>query len=254
MAIVPFLAMVAVEMRNISALPPKTAWMACHFSPYGPGLSNLPRTLPPGALLILDDVTPPHRHDPTLVAEQLSECVETLQCCGILLDFQRKGCAETKAIAKHLAEALPCPVVLSDSYAEDLDCPVFLPSVPPSVPPEVYLSPWQSREIWLEISLEGEILTLTEQGCERAPLPCPDPDATGFFDETLHCHYSIETNETSARFTLWRTKEDVLELLEDVESLGIASAVGLYQELHRNAKTAPDFSRAVLSTNKEGFN
>lgn len=253
MAIVPFLAMTAAEMRNISALPQKMAWMACHFSPYGPGLSNMPRTLPPGTLLILDDVTPPHKHDPALVAEQLSGCAESLQCCGILLDFQRKGCAESKAIAKHLAETLPCPVVLSDPYADD-HCPVFLPPVPPSVPPEAHLLPWKGREIWLEISLEGEILTLTEQGCERAPFPRPDPDATGFFDETLHCHYSIETNEKSARFTLWRTKEDLSELLEDAESLGVASSVGLYQELHRYAKTAPDFSRAVLSTNKEGFN
>ena len=58
MAIAPFLAMTAAETRNHSVLPPKIAWMACHFSPYGLGLSNLPQRLPPHALLLLDDITP----------------------------------------------------------------------------------------------------------------------------------------------------------------------------------------------------
>ena len=108
MAMEPILAMTAAEMRNISEIPPRIAWMACHFSPYGLGLSNLPKGLPPGSLLILDDCTPPGRHDPELVAEQLTQCAETLECGGILLDFQRPGQEETRALAKHLASALPC--------------------------------------------------------------------------------------------------------------------------------------------------
>ena len=47
MAIRPFLAMTAAEIRGTETLPPKTAWMACHFSPYSTGLSNLPKDLPP---------------------------------------------------------------------------------------------------------------------------------------------------------------------------------------------------------------
>ena len=60
MAIAPFLAMTAAEMQNSSQLPPKIAWMACHFSPYGLGLSNLPKELPSDSLLMVDDITPPH--------------------------------------------------------------------------------------------------------------------------------------------------------------------------------------------------
>jgi len=231
MAIVPFLAMTAAEMRNISAFPPKTAWMACHFSPYGTGLSNLPKTLPPGSLLMVDDITPPHGHDPVLIAEQLAQCSEILQCCGILLDFQRKNSRETSELVKHLIQALPCPAAVSDCYAGDLDCPVFLPPVPPSVPLAAYLTPWKRRDVWLELGLGGEILTLTEEGCETVLPPCPDLAGNGFSDGTLHCHYTIESNEKNARFTLWRTKDDLDELLREAEAFGITTTVGLYQEL-----------------------
>ena len=233
MAIAPFLAMTAAEMRNCSVFPEKIAWMACHFSPYGTGLSNLPKNLPAGSLLMVDDITPPHGHDPVLIAEQLSMCVESLQCCGVLLDFQRPGCDETKVIAKQLTKVLPCPVAVSDSYADDLACTVFLPTVPPSVPLEEHLFPWKGRKIWLETGLDGEVLTLTEQGCNLIPLPYPNYEADGFSDTGLHCHYTIETNEKAARFTLWRTKEDLEALLEEAEKSGIVGCVGLYQELQR---------------------
>ena len=82
MAITPFLAMTATEMYRNTSLPEKTAWMACHFSPYGLGLSNLPKELPPGSLLIVDDITPPHGHDPVFIAEQLIGCVDQFQCSG----------------------------------------------------------------------------------------------------------------------------------------------------------------------------
>ena len=231
MAIEPFLAMTAAEMRNISDFPPRIAWMACHFSPYGPGLSNLPKMLPPGSLLIVDDCTPPFRHNSALIADQLSDCVEYFRCCGVLLDFQRTGFEETKRITKQLAEALPCPTVVSVSYADDLACPVFLPPVPPSVSLEAHLLPWKGRDIWLELGTEGEILTLTEAGCTVTPLPCPDPEQEGFVDKTLHSHYTTETNEKAARFTLWRTKDDLNALLEETERLGIKHAIGLFQEL-----------------------
>ena len=223
--------MTAAEIRNTTDFPTKIAWMACHFSPYGLGLSNLPRELPPGSLLMVDDITPPHGHDPGYIAAQLEECVRQQNCCGVLLDFQRTGCEESKAIAEYLAAALPCPTVVSETYARDLQCPVFLPPVPPSVPLENHLSPWKHREIWLELGLDGEILTLTEKGCEIAPLPHPDLDERGFADQTLHCHYQIETKETSARFTLWRTNKDLIALLKETENRGTIHCVGLYQEI-----------------------
>lgn len=232
MALTPFLAMTAAEIEKVSAFPANIAWMACHFSPYGLGLSNLPKDLPPGSLLMVDDITPPHGHDPILIAEQLISCAETLQCSGFLLDFQRQNCPETAALAKHLAQALPCPTAVSESYADDLDCPVFLPPVPASVVPEDYFAPWKDREIWLEIGLCGETLTLTQHGCSVTPLPFPDSYREGFSEPKLHSHYSIETDENSARFTLWRNSDDIKQLLEETASLGVTAAVGLFQELH----------------------
>lgn len=231
MAITPFLAMTAAEIQKASSLPQKIAWMACHFSPYGAGLSNLPKTLPPGSLLMVDDVTPPSRHHPTFIAEQLSQCVESLQCCGVLLDFQRRGCEETQAIAKQLVAALPCPVAVSACYAAELDCSVFLPPVLPSVPLEAHLTPWEGREIWLELGLDGEVLTLTKGGCEGMTIPNPDEKEKGFEDRSLHCHYSVETTEKSARFIFWRTKDDLERLLNNAKLQGVSGFIGLYQEM-----------------------
>ena len=233
MAIAPFLAMTAAEFCAADPLPSKIAWMACHFSPYGLGLSNLPKELPPDTLLMVDDITPPHGHDPVLIAEQLSWCIESRNCCGVLLDFQRKGCAETGAIAAYLTGALPCPTAVSDVYASDLDCPVFLSAPPPSVPLEEQLAPWKERSIWMELSADGQIITLTETGSESVPFPHTDPQWKGFADERLHCHYSIQTEEKTARFTLWRTEDDLISLLEEAEGYGISTAVGLFQQLQK---------------------
>ena len=233
MAITPFLAMTAAEMGNVSDFPPNIAWMACHFSPYGLGLSNLPQRLPPHSLILLDDITPIQNHNSEIIADQLRSLEETLRCSGILLDFQRGYTQEMAALVNHLTQALPCPVIVSEIYAKELTCPVFLPPVPLSVPLEEYIAPWNGREIWLEISLTGEALTLSGSGCLRVPFPCPDNRFSGFTDETLHCHYIMEANEKSARFTLWRTVDDFMQFMEDGHKLGITGFVGLYQELRK---------------------
>ena len=231
MAIAPFLAMTAAEFRDASSLPPRIAWMACHFSPYGLGLSNLPYELPPNSLLMVDDITPPHGHDPERIVQQLKERVEALRCCGVFLDFQRRNCEETKVITKYIAQALPCPVSVSQWYAEEVvDCAVFLPPPPPSESLEAHILPWIERKIWLELSTDGEIIILTDQGAEICPFSYPDTQIDGFQEKNLCCHYSVQTKEKSARFTLWRTKDDIDALLKEAESLGIAGVIGLYQE------------------------
>lgn len=232
MAIAPFLAMTAAEMRNLSRIPQKCAWMACHFSPYGLGLSNLPQTLPSETLLMVDDITPPHGHDPQIVAAQLQQCVDALECSGILLDFQRPGNPETANLVKKLAAALACPVAVSEVYAEAVDCAAFLSPVPPSVPLQEHIAPWKGRDIWLDISLSGEVIAVTEQGASVTALPFPCTNKKGLPEETLHCHYWTELNEKNAVFTLWRTQEDLENLLKEAEELGVTAAVGLYQELH----------------------
>lgn len=232
MAILRYLAMTAAEIRKKQDFPGRIGWMACHFSPYSTGLSNLPYSLPPASLLILNDYTPIQGHDPEVAAGQLRACVEALGCRGILLDFQRLGEEQAAAFVRHLVQVLPCPVGVSEGYADGLDCPVFSSPVPPSVPLSEHLAPWQGREIWLEQALDGEIITLAEKGAEVTPQPHAEVLADGFAEERLHCHYRIESAEDAVKFTLWRTREDLEDLLREAEAFGVTTAVGLYQELH----------------------
>ena len=232
MAIQPFLAMTGAEMRNFPGCPQGICWMACHFSPYGLGLSNLPRALPTGSLLMVDDITPLHSHRGDIIAAQLEGAVKELGCAGVLLDLQRPGCGEAAALACALAEALPCPVAVSDVYARELGCPVFLSAPPCHVPLAKHFAPWQGREIWLELSESPEVITVTADGAQMQPLPhCEDTEA-GFRDEALHCHYTIAVTETAAVFTLRRSREDLKDLLQEAEAFGVTTAVGLFQELH----------------------
>lgn len=231
MAILRYLAMTAAEFQENRDHSRKIGWMSCLFSPYGTGLSNLPRVLPAGSLLILSDYTPMQGHDPEIIAGQLTQCVDALHCSGVLLDFQRPGNGQQAALVQQLVQALPCPVAVSEVYARELDCPVFLSPVPPSTALRDYLAPWQGREIWLELALNGEVITLTEKGAETVPLSCIPVPEDGFSDDPLHCHYRIETTLDSARFTLWRTAEDLDALLEEAEGHGVTTGVGLWQEL-----------------------
>ncbi len=228
MGIPHYLAMTAAELCRFEP-PLRPAWLACHFSPYHSGLSNLPAFLAPGSLLILDDSTPIENHDPETVKNQLIQCVETWQCSGILMDFQRPVQPEAQEMAAYLSDSLPCPAAVSHLYAKELDCPVFLPPAPLHSSLESHLSPWESRDIWLETALDSETLVLTEDGC-RIYSTAETPEA-GFVDEKLHCHYWTQVLPNEARFTLWRTREDLEGLLAEAEALGVTAAVGLWQEL-----------------------
>lgn len=230
MALPFYLAMTAAEMGGNQVLPPAFGYMACHFSPYRTGLSNCPCELPPGAMLLLDDSTPMAGHDPILITRQLAELVRDFGCSRVLLDFQRPGIAEAAALAKQLACALPCPVGVSELYAKDLECPVFLPPVPCAVPLEQHLAPWRGREVWLEMALDGQVITLTPEGANTAPLPPWEAPADGHREEKLHCHYYITMEENTAKFTLFRTRADVEALMAEAEALGVTTAVGLWQE------------------------
>lgn len=231
MAIKRNLAMTGAEIRANTALPDHIAWMACHFSPYGTGLCNLPTGLPEGAMLILNDRTPIHGHDPKRIAAQLEEVIAAQKCECLLLDFQRPGVTETARLVKEILTALPCRAAVSEPYAGGLGCPVFLPPVPPDMSVRDHLAPWEGREVWLEAALEGRVITLTENGADAAPLPCWDFPADGHRDDSLHCRYTISLSEDRVQFTLFRTPEDLAALLKEAEALGVSRAVGLYQEL-----------------------
>jgi hypothetical protein len=204
--------------------------MACHFSPYGLGLSNLPSCLPGNSLLLLDDITPIRSHDPEVIARQLIQCAQLWKIHSILLDFQRPDHPEIYELVQYLSKALPCPIIVSEAYADAADLPVFLSPIPPSVPIQEHLSRWSGREIWLDICTGGERITLTETNCQTTLLPPWELPAAGFSDTSLHCHYTATHTEDSVRFCLWRTDADLSDFLLDAESSGVVNAVGLYQE------------------------
>ena len=239
MAMDVFLAMTAAEIYGKGNLPANLGWMACHFSPYGTGLSNLPKQLPAASLLIVDDITPIRGHDPQHILDQLADCAERFRCRGILLDFQRPVVEETSVLVAFLAQALPCPLAVSSVYANAASCAVCLPPVPLSEPPEDWFSPWKGREIWLEVSSEGEEICVTEDGSTSILVPFPAASEPEFYEEALCCHYSIQPEEDKIKFLLRRTKEDLSDLLKLAESFGVTTAVGLYQEFqqHKNSSS-----------------
>lgn len=229
MAFVLYLAMTAAEFHTESPLPCPTAWMACHFSPYGTALSNLPSELPKGSLLILNDRTPVFGHSPERIAQQLAETAEQFECSGILLDFQRPGEDQAHAIAAAIA-SLPYPVAITPQYADGLECAVFLPPPPMTTPLKTYLAPWQGREIWLEAALEQQSVRVDRAGSKVHPwdgdsLPCPHTD------EVLHCTYRIEVHSDHIDFFLRRNEAQLQALLNEGAQLGISRFVGLYQQL-----------------------
>ncbi len=236
MAIPRYLAMTAAEFRSAPALPENVAWMACHFSSYGSGLSNLPTELPPDSMVILNDRIPFQSHDPQRILDQMMQLVECFCPRGILLDLQRPGDSAVAAVAKLLAQTLPCPVGITEAYAGDLSCPVFL-EVPIDCPLEETISVWHGREVWLDIAPAGGIITVTPD----ASIFQPDYPEFGenpvFTDEKLCCRYQTQIGEASIRFLLKRAPEDMQLLLTTAEKHGVTRAIGLYQQL---AKPAAD--------------
>ncbi len=224
-----YLAMTAAEFRNRSSLPDKIAWMACHFSPYGTGLTNLPTELPPDSLLILNDRTSIQGHDPTQILESIRNTVERFHCSGVLLDLQRRSDEAASIIERLLT--LPCPVAVSQQFAENLDCPIFLPPVPILTPVSQYLAQWKGRQIWLELALDSARITVTESGSQIDVQPPGCFFHCRHYSEELQLHYQSRIGTDRIEFTLQRTKADLDALLVEAQAFGVTNAIGLYQEL-----------------------
>ena len=225
MAIDVYLGLTEGEFRKASPLPRKTAWMASHFSPNSHGISNVPRRLPEGSLLILDDSAPIQGHAPGRVREELSALLEAFGCSALLLDFQRPGAEE---MVRELSEGLPCPVAVSSLYGALTRGPVLLPPVPAFRLPEVHIRPWAGRELWLELSPEGCQVRLDEKGAQAEPW-WPE-GAFPFRHGRLKCRYRTQLHPGTAVFRGHRSSQDLKELLEEAEGLGVTAALGLWQE------------------------
>lgn len=202
------------------------AWMACHFSPYGAGVTNLPSRLPVGSAVLLDDSTPiTAHHSPEVVAKMLLDGYENWE--WLILDFQREVNPVGLEIAARLREQLPCPVAAPPDYA-DTGCAVFLPPPPLRQSLRDYVQPWKGRSILLEAALEWEGITIRADGFHHAaPRPLREPIHR---DAERHCHYSIEVSDDAVTFQIQRTRADLEELLEEGAQLGLAGAVGLFAE------------------------
>lgn len=231
MALPLYLAMTEAEFRSADTLPTHPAWMACHFSCYGTGLSNLPKQLPAGAMVILNDRTPVYGHDPELIVQQLSDLVERHRVDSVLLDFQRPDCNRTADIANAVVAALSCPVGVTETYATKMDCPVFLAPPPLYKPLGEYLSVWRDREIWMEAALDSQMVTVTAEGSQFSPALPAIPEEPSFPEEALFCRYNTKVYDDRAEFNLFRTQETLDAMVQEAERLGVRRIIGLYQEL-----------------------
>lgn len=231
-----YLALTAAEMSAFSSVTFPCAYMACQFSPYTEGLTNIPKALPEGAILILDDRMPCCGHSPGLVAQQLRDAVEWLNCESVLLDFQRPPDPESESMVQTIIETLNCPVAVTEGFAKNIPCPVFLSPAPLHLPLSEHLNPWQGREIWLEAALCQEKIIVTRDGTEFTPQFPPDGLSGGFYEEDLCCRYCTKADDEHITFTLFDTPESLQNKLAHADSLGVSRAVGLYQELGATMK------------------
>lgn len=231
MAIRSILAMTGSEICRSSSLPAQIAWMSCRFSSENTGLSGMPAELPPGSMLIVNDLVPITDHDPHRVVTQLTNVILQNRIDGVLLDFQRPASSQAAHMATALVQALPCPVGIPSAYAGTLDCPVFLPPVPPHIPAPEYLQPWDNREIWLELALDATRITVTADGCATDYAPIAAPAENPHWDAGLHCHYSTVVEDDAIHFYLYRTAGDIAELLDTLSKTAVSRAIGLFQEL-----------------------
>ena len=223
-----YLAMTEAEIRRAPVLPKHLAYMACHFSPYGTGLVNIPDRLPPGSILIVNDRVPVLAHDPEQITKQLFDAAHRLRLYGVLMDFQIPCNPQTEQIVANVANALPCPVGVSEPYASTLSCPLFC--APPIYRPLAeYCQNKKGRPLWLEAFQETALLTVNASGCTVSQEKVISGET--YFDDMLQCSYQYRIEKDRALFQLSRQLADMPGYLRQAEAAGIDVAIGLYQQL-----------------------
>ena len=191
--------------------------------------------IPETALLILTDRVPFSKEAAESILGVLKKAAGKFS--SLLLDFQRPGISVQQHLAEVLSGKLPCPVGVSEPYAENLSGPVFLSPAPLHIPFAEYAESWNGRELWLDLPPLGESVTVTEQGANSRFLPDSGFPAP-FAAESLFCHYGMTVSEDSAVFSFRRTPEDLQVFLEALPKFGVTRTVGLFQEWHKMQETA----------------
>ena len=220
-----FLAQTGTEIHAALPTGAKKAWLGCRFSLSGDGLSNFPSTLPNGSMVILTDETAISGHNAQRVTAELQQLVNQFSCSRVLLDFQRSMTGEAWNIAQAITRGLSCPVGVSEGFAKDLDCPVFLSPPPVNKSLSLYRAAWPGRELWLEAMPQQVAFHINKDGC-RIKFDSPDREFI-HKDPTLFCRYQIDLQEDLAVFTLARTWDDWFSWAHAEEGL---CWIGLYQE------------------------
>ena len=227
-----YLAMTGAEFSATPQLSHPVAWMACHFSSYGTGLSNLPPKLPKGSVVIVNDRTPPQGHNMDTVVSQLQQIREAQEDVSFLFDFQRPDDKELTSLVSRLEQLTDCPIAISEIYGKSTSHAVFLQAPPPHASLKKHVADWQNRELWLELALETEKAVVTHDGCRFERAENQALKKPFFYDKALACHYRTHIFSDRVEFMLQRNGETIPLLLQEAEELGIKTAVGLYQQLH----------------------
>ncbi len=229
MDITRYLAVTAWEYSQATYTTP-IAWMACHFSPYETGLSNIPDNLPRDSMVILNDRTPPNGHDQGMIADQLNRLGDLFQIKRFLLDFQRENDPETISLVAFLTEKVIGSVAVTEKYAKHCNSPVFISCPLPHQTLSYSISKWKNRELWLELGTESEIITIckNDYNCDIfQELSLSEKD---YIDTNLHCRYRTDVFDNCVRLTLERSEKELDLLMNEAEKLGIKIAVGLFQQ------------------------
>ena len=224
-----YLAATGAELLHLASYQGSLAYMACHFSSSGRGISGLPDSLPNGSMLMLTDEFPVHDHDPEQIACELLQGATTLSCGHILLDFQRADEPKTTQIASAILNKATIPVGISAQYAEHFQCPVLVSPSPLWTPLAEQLAPWSGREIWLEAVLENASVIVTEEGSRY--IAGDHPREAPHFCEELSVSYSSCATSSGVEFHLHRGKQELAHLLDRAKQAGVSTAIGLYQQL-----------------------
>lgn len=225
-----YIAFTAAEIYAADHIICTPAWMACHFSTYHTGLSNLPQRLTPDSMVIVNDRTPPHKHDKQLIVEQLNRLADTLRVQCFLLDFQRKEQDETHEIAQYLSANLNRPTGISEAYGQTGSGPVFVSMPPPHGSLTQHMEKLRDRELWLELATEEELAVVDSNGCSFFSGEIMPHSDQLFYDKTLHSKYCLQLDSSSAKFHIRRDEHCIAGILEEAKKLGIKKAVGLYQQ------------------------
>lgn len=226
-----YIAMTAAEYSIAEKLPENIAWMACHFSCYGTGLSNFPPALAENSMIIINDILPPSAHDPEEIADQLRHLKESCHFSSILLDFQRERTSKSEIIAKHICRSLDCPVGVCENYADCGNGTIFINMPKPHHALSDILSQWNGYEIWLEAAIETEMAVIRKDNCQLSSTHYIEPDETYLTSTALQNRYKLDVLENHIELTYTRDIHQLKLLLKEAKDAGVMRAIGLYQQL-----------------------